>query len=69
MHTDTVLKAGLQEEHMTCDDCRWKTERHECPWDYQYDKEDVDYAEDCTDFRNVNNPWDAFTGGADNGKT
>lgn len=33
---------------MTCEECRWKTERGECPWDYQY--KDTDYAEDCDDF-------------------
>ena len=38
----------------TCDECRWKTERKECPWDYMYNEEEVDYAEDCVDFRNVN---------------
>ena len=43
---------------MTCNDCRWKIERHECPWDYMYEGDD--YAEDCDDFRYVNFPEDAF---------
>lgn len=34
---------------MTCEECRWKTERDECPWNYDY--KDTDYAEDCDDFR------------------
>lgn len=36
---------------MNCDDCRWKIERKECPWDFDY--EDTDYAYDCVDFCNV----------------
>lgn len=43
---------------MTCNDCRWKTERNKCPWDFMY--EGTEYAEDCIDFRNVNNEKDAF---------
>lgn len=34
---------------MTCDQCRWKTERGECPCNDDY--KDTDYAEDCVDFR------------------
>lgn len=34
----------------TCNDCKWKNEKHKCPWDYMYDEPEVDYAEDCTDF-------------------
>ena len=36
---------------MTCDECRWKVERNECPWDYMY--ADTDYAEDCIDARAI----------------
>lgn len=43
----------------TCDDCRWKTERNACPWDFDYDEEH-DYAEDCIDFRYVKFPETAF---------
>lgn len=50
---------GLQEPGATCDDCRWKIERHECPWDYDYDNEHP-YAEDCIDFRNINSPESVF---------
>lgn len=42
----------------TCDECRWKIERHECPWDFMY--KNTDYAEDCDDFRHINWPHDAF---------
>lgn len=42
----------------TCNDCRWKNEKHDCPWDYMYDEKNIDYAEDCTDFRNVNEKSD-----------
>lgn len=42
----------------TCNECRWKVERHECPWDLMY--KGTDYAEDCIDFRNINRPYDAF---------
>ena len=45
----------------TCNDCRWKIERNECPYDYMYDEEDVDYAEDCIDFRNINLEETKFT--------
>lgn len=47
------MELGLQEPGRTCDDCRWKVERNECPWDYDYDAEHP-YAEDCCDFRNIN---------------
>lgn len=43
---------------MTCDNCRWKTERKECPWKFDY--KDTDYAEDCVDFRNTKFPETAF---------
>lgn len=43
---------------MKCQQCRWFVEKHDCPWDYQYIK--TDYAEDCTDFRNIDNPGDSF---------
>jgi len=45
---------------MTCNECRWKVERKECPWDFMYDEPDVDYAEDCDDFRNIKDPHEAF---------
>ena len=45
---------------MTCDDCRWKQERHECPWNFMYDEPDVDYAYDCVDFRNIEDPNSEF---------
>ena len=45
---------------MTCNECRWKIERHDCPWDFMYDEERVDYAEDCVDFRYINDKNDAF---------
>ena len=50
---------GLQAPGRTCDDCRWKVELNECPWDFDYDK-DHPWAEDCCDFRNVRFPEDAF---------
>ena len=43
---------------MTCEECRWKTERNWCPWSNDY--EGTDYAEDCVDFRNIASPEDAF---------
>lgn len=43
---------------MTCNECRWKTERNKCPWNFMY--EGTEYAEDCIDFRNVNSEKDAF---------
>ena len=43
---------------MTCEDCRWRTERNQCPWDYMYT--DTNYAEDCMDFRYTKSPEDAF---------
>ena len=49
-----------REKVATCNDCRWKNEKHDCPWDYMYDEKDIDYAEDCTDFRNVNEKSDEF---------
>ena len=53
------VELGLEQPGRTCDDCRWKVERHECPWDYDYDK-DNPWAEDCCDFRNINFSEDAF---------
>ena len=50
---------GLSEPGFTCNECRWKTERHECPWDYMY--EETDYAEDCMDFRNISFEETAFS--------
>ena len=43
---------------MTCEDCRWRTERGECPWNYDY--LETDYAEDCDDFRYNKFPETAF---------
>ena len=34
----------------TCDMCRWKVEKQDCPWNFMYNS--TDYAEDCIDFRN-----------------
>ena len=45
---------------MTCNECRWKIEKHECPWDFMYDEPNVDYAEDCIDYRAIYTPSDAF---------
>ncbi len=45
---------------MTCNECRWKIEKHECPWDFMYDEPNVDYAEDCIDYRAIYRPSDAF---------
>ena len=53
------MELGLQEPGATCNSCRWKTERKECPWNFDYD-EDRPYAEDCIDFRNVDFPETAF---------
>jgi len=53
------MELGLQEPGATCNSCRWKTERKECPWNFDYD-EDHPYAEDCIDFRNVDFPETAF---------
>lgn len=46
---------------MTCNECRWKIEKHECPWDFMYDEPNVDYAEDCIDYRAIYTPSDAFS--------
>lgn len=43
---------------MTCEECRWKTERGECPWNYDY--RGTDYAEDCDDFRYIKFQETAF---------
>ena len=43
----------------TRNDCRWKTELHECPWGYDYDHEHP-YAEDCDDFRYIKDPESKF---------
>ena len=53
------MELGLIQPGRTCNDCRWKIEKHDCPWNYDYD-EDHSYAEDCPDFRNVKFPEDAF---------
>lgn len=53
------MELGLQELGATCNSCRWKIERKECPWNFDYD-EDHPYAEDCIDFRNVDFPETAF---------
>lgn len=45
----------------TCNTCRWKVERNECPWDWQYS--DTDYAEDCIDYRATYFDSDAFKPG------
>ena len=45
----------------TCAECRWKVERNECPWDWQY--ADTDYAADCIDYRDVDDKWSAFKPG------
>ena len=52
------MELGLTQPGYTCDECRWKVERHECPWNYNY--EGTDYAEDCDDFRYKNHKEDAF---------
>lgn len=43
---------------MTCDECRWKNERGSCPWNYDY--KDTDYAEDCVDFRYIDDQKSVF---------
>ena len=53
------MELGLQEPGATCDDCRWKIERNECPWDYEYDEKHP-WAEDCPDFRNIGSPHSVF---------
>lgn len=53
------MELGLQESGSTCDDCRWKVERKECPWGFDYD-EKHSYAEDCCDFRNAKYPESRF---------
>lgn len=58
-YRDHKIELGLQEPGRTCDDCRWKVELNECPWNFDYDK-DHPWAEDCCDFRNVRFPEDAF---------
>lgn len=50
---------GLEQPGRTCDDCRWKVERHDCPWNYDYDEEKP-WAEDCCDFRNIRFPESKF---------
>ena len=32
------MELGLTEPGETCNDCRWKIERNECPWNYEYDE-------------------------------
>ena len=55
------LKDIYEQHGCTCDQCRWKVERDDCPWDFDY--EGTDYAEDCVDFRYINDPSDAFEKG------
>ena len=43
---------------MTCDECSWKNERDSCPWNYDY--KDTDYAEDCVDFRYIDDQKSVF---------
>ena len=57
---ENKIEMGLEQPGKTCDDCRWKVERNECPWNYDYDK-DHQYAEDCCDFRDINLSEEAFT--------
>lgn len=45
-------------EGFTCDDCRFKVELNDCPWDFMYGE--TDYAEDCMDFRYTGFPETAF---------
>lgn len=53
-----MIKEMLEQDGFTCNECRWKTEQKTCPWDFQY--EGTKYAEDCIDFRYVNDEKDAF---------
>lgn len=53
------MELGLQGPGATCNDCRWKIERNECPWDYEYDEKHP-WAEDCPDFRNIGSPHSVF---------
>lgn len=53
------MKLGLQEPGATCDECRWKIEKGECPWNFDYD-ENNPYAEDCIDFRSIRHSESRF---------
>lgn len=62
------MELGLQEPGYTCDDCRWKVERDTCPYKltmwmsedfYDYNS-DNPHAEDCIDFRYINDPDSKF---------
>lgn len=48
----------MKQSKMTCNECRWKVEKGECPWDFLYI--DTDWAPDCCDWRYINDPNDAF---------
>lgn len=46
---------------MTCNEC---ANYAKCPWNYLYN--DTDYAEDCIDFKNVNDTKEDENGSSDN---
>ena len=54
------VAAGVNVVNMTCNECRWKIEKHECPWDFMYDEDNIDYAEDCIDYRAIYCDFDKF---------
>lgn len=56
---DNDVSYPINSLNFTCDDCRWKIERHGCPWNFDYDEEHP-WAEDCIDFRWIKNESDAF---------
>lgn len=53
------VELGLNQPGFTCDNCRWKIELNDCPWDYDYDKAHS-YAEDCCHFRNISDHSSKF---------
>lgn len=53
------IKDMYEQKGFTCDECRWKVERNDCPWNFQY--QGTNYAEDCIDFRYIKNEAEAFT--------
>ena len=55
-----VVVDGVSAVNMTCNECRWKVERKECPWDFMYDEDNIDYAEDCIDYRTIYCDSDKF---------
>lgn len=61
---DNNVKLGLNQPGHTCNECRWKTERNECPEGFDY--EWTNYAEDCDNFRNVKFEETAFSEGLTN---